>query len=117
MLREVNLFDWSRSASWLLEGAVVAVLLLACIRPAIFAWLAWCTAVGALVYMVDGMWVAVQLHLANSAANAAAGDFALDVAQILKTIEIRPGAVAILAGLVIQAIGLGLKRRDASRAA
>ena len=66
---------------------------------------------------VDGMWVAVQLHLANSAANAAAGDFALDVAQILKTIEIRPGAVAILAGLVIQAIGLGLKRKDASRAA
>src|SRR4051812_10253577 len=117
MIREVNLFDWSQSASWLLEGAVVAVILLAWIRPAIFAWLAWCTAVGALAWMLHGLWTQVELFSANSAANAAAGDFALDVPKLLKSIEIRPGAVAIISGLVIQAVGLCMKQRTASRAA
>src|SRR3954467_1526274 len=82
MIREVNLFDWSRTASWLLEGAVVGVLLLAWMRPAIFAWLAWCVAVGALGYMLNDLWTQVSLYSASSAESAAAGDFAVDVAKM-----------------------------------
>jgi hypothetical protein len=116
MIREVNLFDWSRSASWLLEIAVVAVIPLAWIRPAMVAWLAWGTAVGALAYMLQGLWTQVELFSASSAASAAAGEFALDVPKILQSIEIRPGAVAILSGLTIQAVGLCLKQNSVSRA-
>jgi hypothetical protein len=116
MIQEVNLFDWSRSASWLLEIAVVAVIPLAWIRPAMVAWLAWGTAVGALAYMLQGLWTQVELFSASSAASAAAGEFALDVPKILQSIEIRPGAVAILSGLTIQAVGLCLKQNSVSRA-
>ena len=116
MIREVNLFDWSRTASWLLEGAVVGVLLLAWVRPAIFAWLAWCTALGALAYMLHDLWTQVSLYSASSAESAAAGDFALDIAKIMKGIEIRPGAVALVSGLVIQAVGLCLTPKVADAA-
>jgi hypothetical protein len=116
MIREVNLFDWSRTASWLLEGAVVGVLLLAWLRPAIFAWLAWCLAVGALAYMLHDLWTQVSLYSAHSAESAAAGDFALDVTKIINSIEIRPGAVALVSGLVIQAVGLCLNPKMAAEA-
>jgi hypothetical protein len=116
MIREVNLFDWSRTASWLLEGAVVAVLLLAWMRPSLFAWLAWCVAVGALAYMLNDLWTQVSLYSARSAESVAAGDFALDMAKIIKSIEIRPGAVALVSGLVIQAVGLCLNFKAAGEA-
>ena len=110
-LLEFNLFEMNRSAAWSMVSAAVGVLLLAWLRPAMFAWIAWCVAVASLAFLLNDLNVKIQALGTGFAEMSAAGMPAPDLNKMIRSTQIRPGAVAIGAGLAIQAIGLCLKRR------
>jgi hypothetical protein len=109
----INVFDINRTASWMMVIAAVATFGLAWLRPAIFAWLAWSVAMGALAWMLYEVWVDVRYLSENYAAMREEGFQAPDLQKIIQDTTILPGAVAILSGLVIQAVALCLKRKPA----
>jgi hypothetical protein len=115
LMSNVSLFDISRSASWTLVCGTIGVLLLAWMRPIALAWLAWCIALGALAWMMHDLWLKVHALSANFAASTAAGDAAPDMPKIIGDTVIKPGAVAIASGLVIQAVALCLRHARATR--
>lgn len=116
VMSNVSLFDISRAASWTLVCATLGVLLLAWLRPVGLAWLAWCVALAALAYMLNDLWHKVHDLSASIAASTAAGDAGPDMQKLIGDTVIKPGAVAIASGLVIQAVGLCLRHGPASRA-
>ena len=111
-LLEFNLFEMNRSAAWVLVSAAACVLVLAWLRPAVFSWLAWAVALGALGWLLNDLFDKVQALSAGFAEMKAAGIPAPDLDKILRGTQIKPGAVAIVSGLVIQAVGLCLKHKD-----
>lgn len=113
-LLEFSLFEMNRSAAWVMVIATVAVVALAWFRPAAAAWLGWCVALGALGWLFNDLWDKIQALSVGFAEMKAAGIPAPDLDKILKSTQIKPGAVAIAAGLVIQAVGLCLKHKPAS---
>lgn len=114
-LLQFSLFEMNRSAAWVMVIATVIVVALAWFRPATAAWLGWCVALGALGWLLNDLWDKVQALSAGFAEMKAAGLPAPDLDKILKSTQIKPGAVAIASGLVIQAVGLCLKHRPASQ--
>lgn len=112
-LLEFNLFEMNRSAAWVLVSAAACALALAWLRPAVFSWIAWAVAVAALGWLLNDLWDKVQALSAGFAEMKAAGIPAPDLDKILRGTQIKPGAVAIVSGLVIQAVGLCLKHKDA----
>lgn len=115
-LLEFSLFEMNRSAAWVMVIANVAVVVLAWFRPAAAAWLGWCVALGALGWLFNDLWDKIQALSVGFAEMKAAGIPAPDLDRILKSTQIKPGAVAIASGLVIQAVGLCLKHKSASSA-
>ena len=111
-LLEFNLFEMNRSAAWAMVSAAVGVLLLAWLRPAMFAWMAWCVAMGSLAFLLNDLNGKIQALGAGFAEMSAAVMPAPDLNKMVRSTQIRPGAVAIGAGLAIQAIGLCLRRRS-----
>ena len=112
-LLEFNLFEMNRPAAWVLVLASVAVVGLALLRPAVLAWLGWCAALGALAFLLKDLWDKVDALSAGFAEMKAAGMPAPDLDKMLAGTKIKPGAVSIGCGLVIQAVALCLKRRNA----
>lgn len=110
-LLEFNLFEMNRAAAWALVSATVGVLLLAWLRPAMFAWMAWCVALGSLAFLLNDLNGKIQALGAGFAEMSANGMPAPDLNKMIRSTQIRPGAVAIGAGLVIQAVGLCLRHR------
>ena len=108
-LLEFNLFEMNRSAAWVMVCAAATVLALAWMRPVTLAWLAWIVALGALGWLLNDLGDKVQALAASFAEMKAAGLPAPDLEKILRATQIKPGAVAIVSGLVIQAVGLCLK--------
>lgn len=107
----VSLFEMNRAAAWTLVSAAVGVLALAWLRPVVFAWLAWLVAVGALTFLVKDLWDKVDLLAVKFEEMKAAGLPAVDLDSIIKGTQIKPGAVSLVVGLVIQMVGLSLGRR------
>jgi hypothetical protein len=110
-LQEFSLFGMNYSAAWAMVISTVAVVMLAWFRPAVFAWIGWCVAVGALAWLLNDLWDKVRALSAGFAEMKAAGVPAPDLDKILKSTQIKPGAVAIGSGLIIQAVGLCLKHK------
>jgi hypothetical protein len=108
-----SLFDMNRSAAWAMVVSTVAVVMLALFRPVVLAWLGWCIAVGSLVWLMNDLWEQVRALSAGFAELKAAGMPAPDLDKILKATQIKPGAVAIVSGLVIQAVGLCVRHKPA----
>jgi hypothetical protein len=111
MIGVVSLFEMNQAAAWALVAAAVAVVGLAWLRRAVFAWIAWIVAVGALAFLVNDLWAKVDLLATGFEEMKAAGIPAPDLDSIIKRTEIKPGAVSLVVGLVIQAVGLMLVRR------
>ncbi|HSJ04249.1 MAG: hypothetical protein ACAI34_08720 [Verrucomicrobium sp.] len=111
MVGVVSLFEMNRAASWVLVSAAVGVVSLAWLRPAFLAWIAWVVAVGALAFLVKDLWHSVDLLTVRFEEMKAAGLPAVDLDGIIKGTQIKPGAVSLVAGLVIQMVGLMLTRR------
>jgi hypothetical protein len=114
-LLEFSLFEMNQSAAWVMVIATVGVVILAWLRPTGFAWLGWMVAVGALAWLMNDLWDKVQALSAGFAEMKAAGMPAPDLEKILRGTQIKPGAVAILSGLVIQAVGLCLRHKPPMR--
>lgn len=110
-LLEFNLFEMNRSAAWSLVISAVGVLALAWLRPAVFAWIAWGVAVGSLAFLLNDLWEKVQALTAGFADMKAAGVPAPDLDKMLRSTQIKPGAVGVAAGLMIQAVGLCLRHK------
>lgn len=108
---EFSLFEMNHSAAWAMVMATVGVVALAWLRPAVFAWLGWCVAVVALAWLLHDLWEKVQALTLSFAEMKEAGLPAPDMDKILRSTQIKPGAVAIASGLVIQAVGLCLKHK------
>lgn len=111
MIGVVSLFEMNRAAAWALVSSAVTVVALAWLRPAILAWIAWIVAVGALTFLVKDLWDKVDLLAKGFAEMKAAGLPALDLNTVIRDTQIKPGAVSLVAGLVIQMVGLMLTRR------
>lgn len=102
-LGALSLFEMNRNAAWVLVIAAVGVVATSWLRVRSVAWLAWLVAVGSLVLLVQ--------DLSSTVTALRAVGMAPSVDQIMSTIVIKPGAVALICGLVIQAVGLSLKRK------
>lgn len=110
-LLEVNLFEMNRSAAWALVISALIAAGLAWLRPVVFAWLAWGFAVGSLAFLLKDLWSNVQMLSAGFEEMKAAGIPAPDLERLLKSTQIKPGAVSVVSGLLIQAVGLSLRRK------
>lgn len=110
-LDEISLFDVSKTAAWVLLGASVATVTVAWMRLSIFAWLCWTVAVASLAFMAWEQWETLTKLRASFAEAEAAGMRMPDLDKMLRNTEVKPGAVSVLAGLIIQCIGLCLRRR------
>jgi hypothetical protein len=102
-----SFFEMSQTNAWTLVASSVLVCLLSFLRPPWIAWIAWIAAIVTVALFARGLYLQVQEMRARGLAPI------VDIA--LRTKEIKPGAVAILAGLVIQGVGLCLKRGPAVR--
>lgn len=111
MIGVVSLFEMNRAAAWTLVSAAVIVMALAWLRSAWYAWIAWIIAVGALSFLVKDLWSKVDLLAAGFEELKAAGLPAMDLNSIISKTQIKPGAVSLAVGLVIQMVGLLLTRR------
>ena len=110
-LQTINLFEISRTFTIAMIAASVGVVGLSWVRPAVFGWLCWLVAVGALAWMGWDQWSKLQ-ELGKQFAEAKAEGVPMpDLNKMLRDTQIKPGAVAVVSGLVIQFVGLCLKRK------
>jgi hypothetical protein len=101
-----SFFQMGRTKAWTLVVSTILVVGLSFLRPAFLGWLAWFAAIGAVGWFAYDLHAKVQEMRAN--------EFLAPIVEAaVRTKEIKPGAVAILSGLVIQGVALCLKRRPA----
>lgn len=110
-LQTINLFEISRAFTITMIAGSVAVVGMSWVPKPIFGWLCWLVAVGALGWMAYDQWAEFQKLAKELAAAKAEGLPVPDLDKMLKATEIKPGAVAVVSGLVIQFVGLCLKRK------
>ncbi|MFZ4766750.1 MAG: hypothetical protein ACOYMN_17500 [Roseimicrobium sp.] len=113
-LLECSLFEVNRAAAWCLLVAAIAVLTLSWLRTSLYAWLAWAAAMAAMAFLLNDLHTKVHALEVGFAEMRATGLPAPDLAKLLHSTKIRPGAVSIAAGLAIQAIALCMRRRTPS---
>jgi len=110
-LQTINLFEISRTFTIVMITASVAVVGMAWVPKPVFGWLCWLVAVGTLGWMAWDQWSTLQ-ELGRKFAEAKAEGMPMpDLDKMLKETQIKPGAVAVVSGLVIQFVGLCLKRK------
>jgi hypothetical protein len=110
-LQTINLFEVSRTFTIVMIVASVAVVGMSWVKRPIFGWLCWLVAIGALGWMAWDQWSTLQ-KLAKQFAEAKAEGIPMpDLDKMLKDTQIKPGAVAVVSGLVIQFVGLCLKSK------
>lgn len=97
-----SFFQMGMTTAWSLVASAILVVVLAFLRPVWLAWLAWLAALGAVAWFAHDLYLQVEKMRSNEF-------LAPMVDAALRTKEIKPGAVAIASGLVIQAVGLCLK--------
>lgn len=100
----LSLFEMNRNAAWVLIIGAVAAVGTSRMSPRAIAWVAWLLAVGSLIYLVNDLSTKID---SLRAASLEPGT----IDQVLNGIVIMPGAVSVVCGLVIQAVGLSLKRK------
>lgn len=99
-----SFFQMGVTTAWSLVVSAVAVVALSFLRTASLAWLAWVAAVGAVAWFANDIYSLVSRMKTDET-------LAPIVEAALRTKEFKPGAVAIAAGLVIQAVGLCLRKK------
>jgi hypothetical protein len=110
-LQTINLFEISRTFTMVMIAASVAVVGMSWVRQPVFGWICWLVAVGALGWMAWDQWSTLQ-ELGRKFEEAKAEGMPMpDLKKMLAGTQIKPGAVAVLSGLVIQFVGLCLKRK------
>lgn len=110
-LQTINLFEISRTFTMVMIAASVAVVGMSWVPRPVFGWICWLVAVGALGWMAWDQWSTLQ-ELGRKFEEAKAEGMPMpDLKKMLKDTQIKPGAVAVVSGLVIQFVGLCLKRK------
>jgi hypothetical protein len=99
-----SFFEMGKTKAWTLVVSAILVVVLSFLRPSWLGWLAWLAAIGAVAWFSHDIYIQVEEMRSNEY-------LAPVVDAALRTKEIKPGAVAILSGLVIQAVALCLKRK------
>jgi hypothetical protein len=104
-LGDTSLADASQTATWIVRIAGVVALIFIVSRLKLPGWAAWLIAVGALAYV--GYDLASQITSLKHEA-AAAGDpaFVRTVEQTLAETHMKPGAVYLASGLMLQLLAL-----------
>jgi hypothetical protein len=113
-LGAVQLFDFKRDAAWAFVVASVAIVPLTLLSRRAFAWLSWVTAVGILSFILVTLWTKTQSTLASieeSNKEMVSMGFAPTKVDITFSNVVRSGSVQVVGGLVIQFVGLCLKRK------
>jgi hypothetical protein len=101
---ELNLFSINKIAAWTLCFSTLIAVIFGVIQPRWLAWAAMGTSTGAIISLSYTLMMKVK-HLKDL---GAPGDM---IDQTLTEITVKPGAVAVLSGLTILAVGIGMKRR------
>ncbi len=104
MTGNLNLFVMNKAAAWTLCCATSIAVVFSVLPPRWLAWAALGTAVGAICSLCYMLIARVQ-HLKELGAPEDV------INQALRDITIKPGAVAVLCGITILAVALGMKRR------
>jgi hypothetical protein len=111
----VQLFDFKRDAAWAFVAASVAIVPLTLLSRRALAWLAWASAVGILSFILVSLWNKTQSTLASieeSNQEMISMGFAPTKVDLSYSNVVRSGAVAVVSGVVIQFVGLCLKRKS-----
>ena len=114
-LGPIQLFDFKRDAAWAFIAAAVAIVPLTLLSRRAFAWLAWACAVGILSFILTSLWNKTQSTLASieeSNKEMVSMGFAPTKVDLSFSNVVRSGSVQVAGGLVIQFVGLCLKRRS-----
>lgn len=105
MMGKLDLFDMHQNAAWVLIFGAVAAVTTSWLRQRVVAWAFWVMAISSLAYLVYDLYVKVQaLRLVDSLPPGT-------VDQIINGTVLKPGAIAVLCGLVLQGVGLSLTRK------
>lgn len=104
----LSLFEMNRNAAIVLILASVVAVGASWLQPRFIAWLAWALAVGSVVYLLQDLSVKI-----TTLRDAGLPPGTVD--RVIDGIVIKPGAISVLCGLVIQAVGLSLTRKMEDR--
>lgn len=125
-LQEISLFEVSRAATWTLISSSVLVVVLVGVRATLrltspllhwvktpsVTWLAWTVALGALCFMAWSRGYEFYRMIQQYDEAKSLGLSLPDPRDFLRKSEVKPGLIGVIAGLVIQFVGVCLPGRS-----